>query len=70
MGSRAPSLCLISEARYVKELHGSIIRSGLSVSNVVLGNALINMYVKLGVFNYAFRVFSQWKSWMLFLGIH
>lgn len=48
---------IVSSARHGKELHGSIIRRGLSTSNVVLGNSLIDMYGKLGIFCYALAVF-------------
>ncbi|PIA47518.1 hypothetical protein AQUCO_01400272v1, partial [Aquilegia coerulea] len=40
-----------------KQVHGSIIRSGLNLSNVVLSNSLINMYSKLEIIDYALGVF-------------
>ncbi|XP_065880462.1 pentatricopeptide repeat-containing protein At1g43980, mitochondrial [Euphorbia lathyris] len=40
-----------------KELHGSMIRTGLSIPNLVLGNSLIDMYGKFGNAVYAFGVF-------------
>ncbi|KAF5195409.1 Pentatricopeptide repeat-containing protein [Thalictrum thalictroides] len=47
----------ISAARQGKQVHGSIVRSGLNLSNVVLSNSLINMYSKLDIIDYAFGVF-------------
>ena len=40
-----------------KQIHGSIIRRGMNLSSVVLGNSLIAMYGKLGHVDYAFGVF-------------
>ncbi|XP_050213377.1 pentatricopeptide repeat-containing protein At1g43980, mitochondrial [Mercurialis annua] len=48
---------LVSDALLGKELHASMIRSGLSMLNVVLGNSLIDMYGRLGHIDYAFGVF-------------
>ncbi|XP_059631688.1 pentatricopeptide repeat-containing protein At1g43980, mitochondrial [Cornus florida] len=44
-------------ARNGKQIHGCIIRNGLNLSNVVVGNSLIDMYGKLGLLDYAFAVF-------------
>lgn len=48
---------LVSCACHGKQIHGSMIRSGVNLSNVVLGNSLISMYGKLGYVDYAFGVF-------------
>ncbi|KAJ8625470.1 hypothetical protein MRB53_034000 [Persea americana] len=51
---------IVSSVEYIwqgKQVHGSIIRSGLDSSNVVLGNSLIDMYGKLNLVDYAFGVF-------------
>ncbi|KAB1227047.1 hypothetical protein CJ030_MR1G014931 [Morella rubra] len=50
-------MSLVSCARYGKQIHGHLIRDGLSLWNVVLGNSLIEMYGKLGLLDYAFGVF-------------
>ncbi|KAL5843899.1 hypothetical protein ACOSQ4_009857 [Xanthoceras sorbifolium] len=54
--STVPSAC------YGKQIHGSMIRSGASLSNVVLGNSLIDMYGRLGFVGYAFAVFSTMRE--------
>ncbi|KAK0576460.1 hypothetical protein LWI29_017884 [Acer saccharum] len=54
--STVPSAC------YGKQIHGSMIRSGVCLSNVVLGNSLIDMYGRLGFVGYAFAVFSNMKE--------
>ncbi|PON35295.1 Tetratricopeptide-like helical domain containing protein [Trema orientale] len=48
---------LVSCACHGKQVHGSIIRSGMNLSNVVIGNSLISMYGQLGHVGYAFGVF-------------
>ncbi|XP_057526957.1 pentatricopeptide repeat-containing protein At1g43980, mitochondrial [Amaranthus tricolor] len=50
---------LVFDALLGKELHGRIITSGLIRSNVVLGNSLIDMYGKIGLIDYAVRVFMS-----------
>lgn len=50
-------MSLVSCAHYGKQIHGHLIRDGLSLWNVVLGNSLIEMYGKLGLLDYAFGVF-------------
>ncbi|KAJ0086728.1 hypothetical protein Patl1_08196 [Pistacia atlantica] len=50
-------LSSVSSAIYGKQMHGAILRRGGSLSNVVLGNCLIDMYGKLGFLDYAFGVF-------------
>jgi pentatricopeptide repeat protein len=47
----------VSCARHGKQIHGFMIRHGLNLSNLVLGNSLIDMYGKLGLVDYAFGVF-------------
>lgn len=56
-------LSSVSSACHGKQIHGSMIRSGLSLSNVVLGNSLIDMYGKLGVLDYAVGVFLTMEEW-------
>ncbi|KAM7259980.1 hypothetical protein ACFE04_015721 [Oxalis oulophora] len=41
-----------------KVVHGSMVRSGVDLSNVVVGNSLINMYGKVGLVGYSFHVFA------------
>ena len=55
-------MLLVSCAHHGKEIHGCIVRSGLNLSNVVLGNSLIDMYGKLGLLDYAFGVFSTMEE--------
>ncbi|KAB2623799.1 pentatricopeptide repeat-containing protein [Pyrus ussuriensis x Pyrus communis] len=50
-------MTLVTSACYGKQIHGDMIRSGMNLSNVVLGNSLIDMYGKLGCVDYAFGVF-------------
>ncbi|KAK1371220.1 pentatricopeptide repeat-containing protein, mitochondrial [Heracleum sosnowskyi] len=40
-----------------KEIHGNMVRSGVDLGNVVVGNSLIDMYGKLELLDYAFGVF-------------
>ncbi|KAI9200309.1 hypothetical protein LWI28_005756 [Acer negundo] len=54
--SNVPSAC------YGKQIHGSMIHSGVCLSNVVLGNSLIDMYGRLGFVGYTFAVFSNMKE--------
>ncbi|WOG81968.1 hypothetical protein DCAR_0101127 [Daucus carota subsp. sativus] len=49
--------------RWGKEIHGSMIRSGVDLGNVVVGNSLIDMYGKLGLLDYAFGVFLCMEEW-------
>ncbi|CAN1234659.1 Pentatricopeptide repeat-containing protein At1g43980, mitochondrial [Linum perenne] len=48
-------MSVVSTARHVKELHGSSIRRGLTTSNVVVGNSLIDLYGILGLPYYALK---------------
>ncbi|KAL3513766.1 hypothetical protein ACH5RR_026483 [Cinchona calisaya] len=45
-----------------KQIHCSMMRSGLDFSNVVVGNSLIDMYGKVGVVEYALGVFWSMKE--------
>ncbi|KAK9162497.1 hypothetical protein Syun_003399 [Stephania yunnanensis] len=47
----------VSRGLQVKEIHGCVIRSGLGLSNVVLGNYFVKMYGELKLLEYAFGVF-------------
>ncbi|GMH21591.1 hypothetical protein Nepgr_023433 [Nepenthes gracilis] len=42
---------------HVKQIHGSMIRNGITGSSVVIGNTLIAMYGRLGLIDYVFGVF-------------
>ncbi|KAK9096244.1 hypothetical protein Sjap_021741 [Stephania japonica] len=42
-----------------KEIHGCVIRSGLGLSNVVLGNYFVKVYGELKLLEYAFGVFRN-----------
>lgn len=69
-------LSLVSSAFHGKQVHGSMIRSGVDVSSMVLGNSLIDMYGKVGLVDYMFVIFSSMEkvdviSWnSLILGCH
>lgn len=69
-------LSLVSCACHGKEIHGSMIRSGVDMSSVVPGNSLIDMYGKVGVVDYMFAIFFSMESvdvisWnSLILGCH
>ncbi|CAL0327436.1 unnamed protein product [Lupinus luteus] len=47
---------LVSSRCHAKQIHCRVIRSGLDLSNVVLGNSLITMYEKLGLVDHCFGV--------------
>lgn len=69
-------LSLVSCACRGKQIHGSMIRSGVDLSSVVLGNSLIDMYGKVGLVDYMFAIFFSMEkvdviSWnSLILGCH
>lgn len=50
-------MSVVSSASHGRQIHGGMIRKGLSLSNVVLGNSLIDMYARFGLMDYAFGVF-------------
>jgi len=50
-------MSVVFGVRHGKEIHGSIVRSGLGALNVVLGNSLIDMYGKFSSLDYALGVF-------------
>lgn len=50
-------LSSVSSACYGKQIHGAIVRQGGSLSNVAVGNCLIDLYGKLDYLDYAFGVF-------------
>ncbi|EOY16505.1 Tetratricopeptide repeat-like superfamily protein, putative [Theobroma cacao] len=52
----------VSCASQGKEIHGNIITSGVGLSNLVIGNSLIDMYGKLGLVDYAFGVFFNMEE--------
>ncbi|ESQ31038.1 hypothetical protein EUTSA_v10011320mg [Eutrema salsugineum] len=49
---------LVSCVRHGEQIHGNVICSGLSLSNLVVWNSLMDMYRRLGVIDYALSVFS------------
>lgn len=53
---------LVSSPCHAKQVHGRIIRSGMDLSNVVLGNSLIAMYGKVGLVDYSFSVILTMKK--------
>ncbi|GAB2289925.1 hypothetical protein Dimus_024224 [Dionaea muscipula] len=53
---------LVACAGHGKQIHGNMIRNGVLGLNVVLGNALIGMYGKLGLIDYAFGVFMSMEE--------
>ncbi|XP_008810930.2 pentatricopeptide repeat-containing protein At1g43980, mitochondrial-like [Phoenix dactylifera] len=52
----------VSDARHAKQVHGFLIRSGSNSSNTVVGNALIDMYGRVGVVGYACGVFRAMED--------
>ncbi|KAL6211195.1 hypothetical protein ACLB2K_016422 [Fragaria x ananassa] len=50
-------MSVVSSGCHGKEIHGGMIRKGVNLSNVVVGNSLIRMYGKIGSVDYAFGVF-------------
>ncbi|CAJ2667634.1 unnamed protein product [Trifolium pratense] len=53
---------LVSSACHAKQVHGRMIRSGMDLFNVVLGNSLITMYGKFGLVDYCFAVILTMKQ--------
>ncbi|PQQ00625.1 inactive protein kinase [Prunus yedoensis var. nudiflora] len=50
-------MSLVTCSCHGKQIHGGMIRNGMNLSNLILGNSLIDMYGKLGCVDYAFGVF-------------
>ncbi|KHN46962.1 Pentatricopeptide repeat-containing protein, mitochondrial [Glycine soja] len=55
-------MSLVSSSPHAKQIHCRMIRSGVDLDNVVLGNSLINIYGKLGLVEYAFGVIMIMKQ--------
>ncbi|XP_027339065.1 pentatricopeptide repeat-containing protein At1g43980, mitochondrial [Abrus precatorius] len=55
-------MSLVSSPCHAKQIHCRMIRSGIDLSNVVLGNSLITMYGKLGLVDCAFGVILTMKQ--------
>ncbi|XP_057971584.1 pentatricopeptide repeat-containing protein At1g43980, mitochondrial [Malania oleifera] len=55
-------LMSISSVYQIKQLHASMIRNCMNFSSVVLGNALIDMYGKFGLLDYALGVFLSMEE--------
>ena len=53
---------IVSSPCHAKQVHGRMMRSGMDLSNVVLGNSLIAMYGKLGLVDYCFGVILTMKK--------
>lgn len=51
------AMSLVTCSCHGKQIHGGMIRNGMNLSNLILGNSLIDMYGKLGCVDYAFGVF-------------
>ncbi|TVU09038.1 hypothetical protein EJB05_42478, partial [Eragrostis curvula] len=51
-------LPVVRSVRHGLQLHGAGVRHGLANHDVVVGNALIDMYRRIGLMQYAVRVFS------------
>ncbi|XP_039163914.1 pentatricopeptide repeat-containing protein At1g43980, mitochondrial [Eucalyptus grandis] len=49
-------------ADHGRQIHARMIRSGMNAHDVVLGNSLIDMYGKLGLVDYAYRVFMTMEK--------
>ncbi|XP_057429696.1 pentatricopeptide repeat-containing protein At4g33990 [Lotus japonicus] len=49
----------LSDQRVSRSLHGFVVRRGWLEEDVQIGNALVNMYAKLGAMNFARTVFEQ-----------
>ncbi|GFS37580.1 tetratricopeptide repeat (TPR)-like superfamily protein [Actinidia rufa] len=47
----------VTSACHGKQIHGSMMRSGVNLSNVIVGNSFIDMYGTLGLMDYALGVF-------------
>ncbi|XP_022765896.1 putative pentatricopeptide repeat-containing protein At5g09950 [Durio zibethinus] len=52
----------VSCASQAKEIHCKMITSGVGLSDLVIGNSLIDMYGKLGLLEYAYGVFFSMKE--------
>ncbi|XAR62881.1 hypothetical protein NMG60_11017796 [Bertholletia excelsa] len=52
----------VMNAYHGKEIHGGMMRSGINLVNVVVGNSVIDMYGRLGLVDYAFRVFKTMEE--------
>lgn len=50
-------LSIASSSWHGKQIHASMLRNGVDLANVVVGNSLIDMYGKFGFVNYVFGVF-------------
>lgn len=55
-------MSLVSSPSHAKQIHCRMIRSGMDLDNIVLGNSLITMYGKLGLVEYAFGVIMTMKQ--------
>ncbi|MCD9645361.1 hypothetical protein HAX54_034217 [Datura stramonium] len=52
----------VESAFHGKEIHGNMLRNGVDLSNIVVGNTLIDMYGKLGLVDYATGVFLAMET--------
>ncbi|CAM8999496.1 unnamed protein product [Rhodiola kirilowii] len=51
-------LSVVCSSLHVRQVHGNVLRCGVSLSRVVVGNSLIDAYGKFGLDGYALRVFQ------------
>ncbi|KAL6984346.1 hypothetical protein U1Q18_017724 [Sarracenia purpurea var. burkii] len=52
----------VTSASHGKQIHGCLMRSGVSLLNVMVGNSLIHMYGTLGLVDYALGVFLAMEA--------
>ncbi|PKI71623.1 hypothetical protein CRG98_007946 [Punica granatum] len=57
--SLAPVVGGMSDSLNGKSVHSFVVRRGWMVQNVALGNAIMDMYAKLGIMDYARKVFEE-----------
>lgn len=57
--SLAASVAQLGDCRNSRLLHGFILRRAYLVGNVIMGNAVLDMYAKLGILDYAQKVFRK-----------
>ena len=53
--------CILKACGSIRKIHDSIVNQGLLKQNVVVGNALLDMYAKFGVF--AQKVLQELRVW-------
>jgi pentatricopeptide repeat protein len=56
-----PACARMAAHKHGKEIHGYLLRSGINL-NIMVQNAVMDMYVKSGFIEYAFRIFTRMKD--------